>query len=42
MGKTFDASDVKLSVAYIEAEIKVISISFTSSQSYTVTLTYTF
>lgn len=42
MGKTFDASDVKLSVAYNEAEIKVISISFTSSQSYTVTLTYTF
>lgn len=42
MGKTFDASDVKLSVVYTENAIKLISISFTSSQSYTVTLTYTF
>ena len=42
MGKTFDASDVGLTVSYSADEIKLISISFTSSQSYTVTLTYTF
>lgn len=42
MGKTFDASDVGVTVSYNADEIKLISISFTSSQSYTVTLTYTF
>ena len=42
MGKTFDASDVGLTVSYNADEIKLISISFTSSQSYTVTLTYIF
>ena len=42
MGKTFDASDVGLTVSYNADEIKLISISFTTSQGYEVILTYTF